>query len=187
MTARRRSTAGRNTGRRAARINWEHVLVIARQIVDTSTSGRMTLRQLHYRLVASAVIPNTRSAYKTLSSTPARARREGAFPALIDRTRTIHRTISFVSPAHARATIVRLYRTDRTEGQPVQLILAAEKDTLTGVLEHWFGDLGVPIVPLRGYSSQTYIDEIVDLVKSDARRTVIVYAGDFDSSGPTLN
>ena len=56
----------------------------------------MTLRQLFYRLVAAEILPNTRVAYQTLSARPAAARRNGSFPALIDRTRRIHRFQTFL-------------------------------------------------------------------------------------------
>jgi hypothetical protein len=47
----------------------------------------VTLRQLFYRLVSAQVIPNSQAAYKRLSSLTAEARRNGDFPALIDRGR----------------------------------------------------------------------------------------------------
>lgn len=58
-----------------ARLKWEPILVSAAGIVRGYDTP-VTLRQLFYRLVAAAVISNTSSAYKTLSSRTAAARRE---------------------------------------------------------------------------------------------------------------
>ncbi len=56
------------------RLNWQLILVDAAAIVE-SYDPPVTLRQLFYRLVAAGVIPNTSTAYKTLSSRTAAARR----------------------------------------------------------------------------------------------------------------
>ena len=61
----------------------------------------MTLRQLFYRLVSAQVIPNSQGAYKRLSALTAEARRDGDFPALIDRGRTIHQSTTFTGIGHA--------------------------------------------------------------------------------------
>src|SRR3546814_5495362 len=55
--------------------------------------------------------------YKGLSSRTAQARRDGAFPDLIDRGRSIHRYDYFDSTTEAIDYLVNVYRRDRTEGQ----------------------------------------------------------------------
>jgi hypothetical protein len=73
-----------------ARLDWPAIIDRARDIVlsyDTS----VTLRQLFYRLVSEQLIPNTQAAYKRLPELTAEERRQGTFPELIDRGRSIHR------------------------------------------------------------------------------------------------
>jgi hypothetical protein len=53
-------------------------------------------------------------------------------------------------------------------------------------LESWFGDLGAPILALSGYSSQSYVNEVLVDVPSD-RPAVLLYAGDFDPSGEDID
>ena len=104
-----------------ARLDWPGVVDRAREIVlsyDTS----VTLRQLFYRLVSAQLIPNTQAAYKRLSELTAEARRDGTFPELIDRGRSIHRYT-----ARTRAPGLPHYRLDRTNGQDVSLYLGVEK------------------------------------------------------------
>ena len=170
---------------RTSRLGWSSILVRAAEIVGSYDTG-VTLRQLFYRLVAAEILPNTRVAYCTLSRVTAEARREGRFPALIDRTRTIHRYQTFGSPAEARRWLREIYRRDRTEGQEHSIYLGVEKAGIVEQLQTWFGDLGVPILALGGYSSQSYVDEVVEDVERQGRPAVLIYAGDFDPSGEDI-
>jgi hypothetical protein len=165
--------------------DWPRLLVQAAAIIASYDTG-VTLRQLFYRLVAAALLENSVNAYKALSKTTAAARRKGRFPDLLDRTRVIHRYRTWDSPDAARAWLARIYRRDRTEGQAVALYLGVEKHGLVEQLQAWFGDLGVPILALGGYSSQTYVDDIVDDVSAQGRPAILIYAGDFDPSGEDI-
>ena len=149
---------------------------------------RITLRQLHYLLVSAGTggYVNDESCYKTLSAQTAEARRAGRFPKLADQTRTIDRNESWTSPEEALKTIAAWYRRDRTEGQDWFIVLGGEKATLLAQLSDWFGELGFPLVLLRGYSSQTYVDDVADMVRADGRQAVLIYAGDFDPSGEDI-
>ena len=164
------------------RINWPDVVARAAEIVRGYETG-VTLRQLFYRLVSESRIPNTKLAYDALSRHTARARREGTFPALIDRTRDIHRLTSFDGHEDALTWLRSIYRRDRTEGQENSLYVGVEKHGLVELLRHWFGDLGVPIISFGGYASQTYVDEVAADVEQQGRPAILIYAGDFDPSG----
>ncbi|MBM4041885.1 MAG: hypothetical protein FJ290_25585 [Planctomycetes bacterium] len=178
----RKQEAGKDPKRRLV---WPQIVARAAAIVRSYDTG-VTLRQLFYRLVAEQLLPNTVTAYKALSSRTAEARRSGAFPALIDRTRTIHRYQSFASPASARAWLRDIYRRDRTENQHLSLYLGVEKNGIVEQLEAWFGEFGIPIVALGGYSSQSYVDEIAADVEQQGRAAALIYAGDFDPSGEDI-
>jgi hypothetical protein len=169
-----------------ARIDWPEVIEQAASIVY-SYSTSVTLRQLFYRLVSTQVIPNSQAAYKRLSALTAEARREGDFPALIDRGRKIHQRIHFRDVADALSTIIGAYRLDRTEGQEVSLYLGVEKAGMVVQLESWFGRLGVPVLALGGYSSQTYADDVTAHTEGQDRPAVLLYAGDFDPSGEDID
>lgn len=169
-----------------SRLAWPPIIARAREIVAEFETA-LTLRGLFYRLVAEALLPNTSAAYKRLSHLTAAARREGTFPDLIDLTRRIHRPLTFESPAEAREWLRRTYRRDRTQGQDVSLYLGVEKDALLGLLDGWFDDLGLPILPLRGYASQSFVQEVKRDVSRSGRSAVLIYAGDFDPSGEDID
>jgi hypothetical protein len=171
--------------------DWPTILGDAATIV-TSYPYLITLRQLHYRLVATGVggYRNDETSYKGLSARTAEARRRGTFPALLDQTREIHRLLSWDDPAAAMTWLADQYRVDRTIGQDWLIVLGGEKATLLAQLSDWFDDLDCPVVLVRGYGSQTYVDDVYDYVSADKRRhdrqAVLIYAGDLDPSGEDI-
>ena len=172
--------------RPGARICWSTVLDQGRTIVARYDT-RVTLRQLFYQLVSALILPNTTSAYKQLSHHIAKARRVGDFPALMDRTRSIHRPISFESPDAAATVLVDAYRRERTEGQPWSIYLGVEKAGLVEQLSDWFDERGLPILPLGGYSSEDFVETVGEDVSRFNRPTVLLYAGDLDPSGEDID
>lgn len=168
-----------------SRLDWAPLLRRAAEIMNSYDTS-VTLRQLFYRLVSEQLLPNTDTSYKTLSAKTAELRRAGEFPALIDRNRSIHRYEDFTDPADALNAVIGWFRLDRTTGQDVSLYLGVEKAGLVIQLQAWFGDLGVPILALGGYSSQSYITEVIGDIPAD-RPAVLLYAGDFDPSGEDID
>jgi hypothetical protein len=163
-------------------LDWKPILDEAAAIVE-SYDIPITLRQLFYRLVAKGLIENLRRRYTYLSEQTARGRRDGTFPALIDRTRSIYRPLTWDSTGDALDWMARNYRRDRTEGQNVALYLGCEKDGQVALLDAWFGDLGIPILALGGYTSQSHIDEVVADLQRQGRPAVMLYVGDYDATG----
>src|SRR5262245_25501805 len=104
------------------RLNWRDILVRGKKIADASAIG-VTLRKLFYKLFSAGILSNTRINYKTLSDRTAKARRAGAFPRLLDRTRVIIRPNEFSSAESALATLIRCYGHDRDGGQSHSLYL----------------------------------------------------------------
>jgi len=168
------------------RIDWQAVTAEAATIVRSYDTS-VTLRQLFYRLVSVQRLPNTQGAYKRLSELTAQARRAGWFPALIDRGRKIHEYQTFGGTDEALTWLSRIYRLDRTEDQDVSLYLGVEKAGMVVQLQSWFGDLGIPVLALGGYSSQTYVDDVVTHAEDRDRPAVLLYAGDFDPSGEDID
>lgn len=164
------------------RITWQPVIHRAAEIVE-SYDIPVTLRQLFYRLVMEQLLPNTISAYKALSDKTAAPRRRGEFPALFDRGRNVLQTAYWDHPADAVQDLADQYRLDRTAGQDVSVYLGVEKNALAGLLQDWFDEFGVPVLPLGGYSSESLDRVVRQRVERDGRPAVLIYAGDFDASG----
>lgn len=164
------------------RLSWAPIVARAAEIVE-SYDIPVTLRQLFYRLVMEELIPNHVTAYKTLSAQTADLRRTGAFPALYDRGRNILQPSSWDGPVNAMRALISQYRLDRAAGQDVSLFLGVEKNALAGLLQDWFDGIGLPVLPLGGYSSESLDQLVKNRVRTDGRPAVLIYAGDFDASG----
>jgi hypothetical protein len=169
-----------------ARLSWPPIVARAAEIAD-EYDAPITLRQVFYRLVVEQLIPNREVAYRTLSARSAEARRAGWFPDLADLSRRIEEATSFDSPRAALQVIADVYRRDRTEGQRVTLLLGVEKRGMVAQLRGWFGTpLGIPVVAVGGYPSQTLMDQVTRHVDASDRPGVLLYAGDFDASGEDI-
>jgi hypothetical protein len=169
------------------RVSWPAVLAHARAIVESYDTG-VTLRQLFYRLVADGTLPNTQHKYRYHSEVTAKARRTASFPELLDRTSRIERGLRFSGAGAALDWLLDMYRRDRTEGQPWTIYLGVEKAGLSAQLRACFGDdLGVPIVALGGYASQTLADAVRRDIVEAGRPAVLVYAGDLDPTGEDID
>jgi hypothetical protein len=190
---------GRPQPRGDARVRWGTVLARAREIAESDEHEGLGLRGLFYRLVSEVQLPNTLSYYKSLSRYTARARREDGFPDLVDRGRTIHRPKSWASPQDAKRWLIENYLEDRTRGQPCAIYIAVEKHALVTPLQLWFERFGVPVIALGGYASESLAKQtredkheqaalaVAGLTENEGRKSVLIYAGDFDPSGEDID
>ncbi|MFI9065644.1 hypothetical protein ACIGQE_27895 [Streptomyces sp. NPDC053429] len=78
------------------------------------------------------------------------------------------------------------FRLDRTKGQEHALYVAAEKDTLRQQLTGWLEFAGIPVLFVRGFSSQSYADVVRDRVAHEQREAHLAVVGDFDCSGEDI-
>ncbi|MFJ5635334.1 hypothetical protein ACIQF5_22195 [Streptomyces goshikiensis] len=168
------------------RIRWPLVVERAREIVDGYAPLKVTLRQVMYRLAAEGVLPHTPPMYRRLSSQLAQARREGRFPDLIDTMREVHVPSAWPDADAFVAEMPDWFRLDRTAGQEHALYVAAEKDTLRQQLTGWLEFAGIPVLVVRGFSSQSYADVVRDRVAHEQRGARLLVVGDFDCSGEDI-
>ncbi|UUA11581.1 MULTISPECIES: hypothetical protein [Streptomyces] len=169
------------------RLQWPSIVERAADIVTSYDQvGGCTLRQAYYRLVSEGLIPHTAPTYRRLSARLAQARREERFPDLLDPLREVH-----VSPAWPDAgAFLRAapdwFALDRTAGQTSALYVACEKDTLRAQLTGWLEDTGVPVLVVRGFGSQSYVQVVRERTAHDPRPAMLLYVGDFDASGADI-
>ncbi len=166
------------------RTDWGHVLDEGRGVVANYDTP-VTLRQLFYRLVAVGLLSNTTSAYKGLSRVTADALWTGT----VRDSRTARR--------HPAGTVVGLsrrtrspptaqYRLDRTARQAHQVWLGVEKATMLAQLDAWYGDRGLPVIALHGYTSESYVEDVAEAVAADGDARCCCHAGDWDPSGEDI-
>lgn len=178
------------------RYNWTLILPEAARLVQSyGKDAGVTLRQLFYRLVAMEALPNTQQAYGSLSAQSAEARRgaskffHGTFPRLMDRGRDVDRPHLWTDAADAARWLGEMYMEDRSATQEHNVYVAVEKNALRGQLFQWFAPLGLPVIALGGYPSQSLADQVYDDTRENGRRgkpNVLIYGGDFDADGEDI-
>lgn len=160
--------------------------------------GNITLRGLHYRLVALGMI-NDVNHYKRVISAMTVARWDGQieFDDILDRDRE---TVGFTSASLTDPDTAaegafdqikawaRSYKKNRWENQDVYLDVLIEKKALQGVFEAPCREHDVALSPCKGYPSLTFLYDIYKRFREydGDKHLVILYFGDHDPSGDDI-
>jgi len=172
-----------------------------------------TLRTLFYNLYSKALIPNTKTAYQSLSKQLVKARKEGryAWDFLEDKTRVVLGSIEDmrfnddVAEDFEKRLVEKLEELDLESilsdvfdylkpwlnvgywaDQKVVVELWIEKEALASTMQTWTYSKYLPIRVNRGYSSWTFIYNNVQALKFSLdkhEKVVVLYLGDLDPSG----
>src|SRR5229473_1094494 len=152
----------------------------------------LTLRQLYYQFVSRDLIPNTQKDYKNLGGIINDARLAGLidWDTIVDRTRELRALSHWSSPSDIVETCARQFNVDRWAGQPYRPEVWIEKDALVGVFERVCGELDVPLLSCRGYTSQTEMwgagQRLLKHIKNK-QTPIIFHFGDHDPSGKDMS
>jgi len=186
-------------------IKWDNVVTQSIPVFE-SFIGRgvvPTLRTIHYALVSKNIIPNTKTAYKGLSSAFVKARQDGVvhWNWLADEVREAKEGESnyvWEPEEYADATIRQLlkemndtlsgssrFRFPKWMNQGYYVEVWIEKSALRATFDNYLSEYKVALVPSRGYSSWTFLKEANDRIQenADGKTPLILYFGDFDPSG----
>jgi hypothetical protein len=176
--------------KKKGRISKAEKLVILEAAHEELSDGHpMTLRQVHYRLVArgDTVYTNTQKDYDNLSRWLRDARREGyiMWEWIEDRLR-VPRTVAMWDDLPDFIESVRWsYRRSVWNDQPGYLEVWCEKDALSGIFQRILGPYGVTLNVGRGYDGWSSIKNASDRF-GGGDRVAVLYFGDFDPSGEDM-
>lgn len=160
-------------------------------------SGRVTVRQVYYRLVSALFCPNNAREYDKVQALITTARYAGLidWSAIEDRNREPLKPQQWGSGRDILQSAAKSFRLDRWEGQPFYVELWVEKAALAGVLEPISNDYHITLMVNRGYSSASAMKESADRIRHFSRpstlvphghRPVVLYVGDHDPSGEDM-
>jgi hypothetical protein len=150
----------------------------------------LTLRQVYYRLVAKALIPNTVTSYKTLSRLLVKARERGEVDdaRIEDRSRQVLGAgdwgcgdfDAFIGYHVDRLKSSWQYWTRPLwENQPRNVVIALEKDALSRLFVDVADGFRVRVFPTRGYGSYTYVKGMAGSMGPNTDKpTIVLYFGD---------
>jgi hypothetical protein len=156
---------------------------------DYAADGiKVTLRQLYYRLVAAAMIPNDAGEYKRLSELINNAKYAGIidWSAIVDLTRGLRGWYGSGSPADAIRSAALGYSIDLWGDQPTYVEVLVEKQALESVVEWICADVKVPFLACKGYTSGTTLYQAAQRyarIEQEGKEVHVIHIGDLDPSG----
>lgn len=162
---------------------------------ELAAGQRMTLRQVHYRLVSRDDVrhPNTLSAYNTLGGWLRDDRLDGTIPWhwMEDRLRQATEWEMWDDPRAFLHSVRDQYSRDVWLDQEHYVEVWCEKDALSGIFSDVVSRYGVTLNVGRGYDGWSSIKKAADRYR---RRMVlggmdptVLYFGDFDPSGEDMH
>jgi hypothetical protein len=145
----------------------------------------MTLRGLFYRLVSEGLIPKTENEYEKVGRYLLKLRRDGAIPYrwIADSTRWMRKPKTYDSLEDALHQTAATYRRSLWNDQDTYVELWCEKDTLAGILVEETAAWDVPLMVVRGFSSETYLYEASENIGYIAKPAYLYLLTDHDPSG----
>lgn len=164
-----------------------------------SYGGNITLRALHYRLVAEGMT-NDIAHYKKVINAMTEARWAGdvQFDSFVDHERETLGSTEYDetnvddSVDQAKRQIrawATSYKKNRWENQPIYPEVFIEKKALQGVFEKPCTKWDIALSPCKGYPSLTFMyaakQRFDDAISRD-KKPVILYFGDYDCSGEDI-
>ena len=187
------------------------LIVRANRIIDEYGGARLSARQIYYRFIADAALPdswadaeynrreglppdtkNTVKNYSRLASLLVDARYAGLidWDAIEDRNREPLSARDWPTGHAAVVEATDAFRLDRWRGQHFYVELWVEKAALAGVLGPIADDYHVVLMVNRGYSSASAMRESAERIRGRVAgvgpRPVVLYVGDHDPSGEDM-
>ncbi|MGD2113412.1 MAG: hypothetical protein PVG07_00055 [Acidobacteriota bacterium] len=167
--------------------------------IEQYEKGVLTIRGLHYRLVARGMT-NTIQHYKRVVNAMIQARWQGLvdFDTFSDNDRE---TIGFTdyeettvesSVSYAKRQLrawMNHYSKNRWENQSYYPEVFIEKKALQGVFQSPCDEMDVALSPCKGYPSLTFLYDAskrFKLARNEGKIPIILYFGDYDPSGEDI-
>lgn len=168
-------------------------------VIREYSSGELTIRALHYRLVARGMT-NTQQHYKRVVGAMIKARWDGtvSFETFSDHDRSMigetkyeeTNVEDYASTAKRQVHLwMNNYSKNRWENQPNYVEVFIEKKALQGVFGPICNENDVALGACKGYPSLTFINDTMQRIedaRNEGKSPIILYFGDYDPSGEDI-
>lgn len=157
----------------------ERLLELAREAQPAS------VRHIYYRAVVAGLVEKKESGYQKVQRELLAMRRSGDLPFhwIVDEGRRAHWPQVHQSPRSTLHSIARTYRRNPWQLEDLPRVeVWTESESLAGTLMPLRDDLAVPIFPIKGQASETFVWNAAQDYCA-ARQVVVLYAGDYDPAG----
>lgn len=145
----------------------------------------VTVRQAYYLASSNGLVDKDESGYGRVQRQLLAMRQEGqlSYDWIADNTRWMIQLDVHTGLDDYLAEAQQIYRRDLWADTDDRIEVWCEKDSIAGVLSAVTQQYRVPLLPARGYSSETFAYESAARANADDRLTTIYYVGDLDPSG----
>jgi hypothetical protein len=165
-------------------------LVLASAIAAIAVENQpLTLRSVFYQVVSAGLKPSTDQVhYHAVGRVLKRLRRKRIIPYswIVDSMRSTFKPSSWSGLSDYVETVQDCYRKDFWRELPNYVHIIAEKDAIAGVLRPITERYDVPLSPLRGYASDSFVYSIAETWNQIDKPIRVAYFGDFDPSGMNI-
>jgi hypothetical protein len=149
--------------------------------------GPVTVRGLYYQaeVVGLPGIGKDEASYEKIQRQVLKLRRAGrlSYYDIADATRWMRKPRTYNSPEAALADTAKHFRRNLWRDARDYVEIWIEKDALMGVVDSVTDEFDVPLMPARGFSSETFCFNAIDARGDDPRDFFVYYLGDFDRAG----
>lgn len=176
--------------------NW--LISNALEELENYRNGEITIRGLHYRMVARGMT-NSMTHYGRVKSAMVFARRNGdvSYSQFSDYEREVIGKTDYIETDVDEEVVdsfdtikfwLNHYAKNRWENQVYYPEVWIEKKALIGVFKDVCSNESVLLAPCKGYPSLTFLKDAANRFKSieDDKKTIILYFGDYDASGEDI-
>jgi hypothetical protein len=148
----------------------------------------MTVRQVYYQAEVKGLIAKKETEYAKVMRAVLYLRRSGRMPYswIEDLTRWMRKPTTWNGIDEILNAAASSYRKAVWATLDRRVELWVEKDALAGIVSGVAGQFDVPVLPARGYSSESFAYEAAAAITPDwdyGRKTFVYHFGDFDPSG----
>lgn len=149
----------------------------------------MTVRQVFYQLAVQQIVPKDDSGYDVVQRQVLDLRRSGVLPYewIADSTRWQRKPTTYTSAREAIDYTAKCYRQAIWENQNAYVEVWCEKDALASIIYQETSPYDVPLMVSRGFSSDSFLFEAAEAIKSAGRPAFLYYFGDRDPSGVRID
>jgi hypothetical protein len=149
------------------------------------TGGPMSVRHAYYRAVVEGLVEKRDSGYRKVQAAVLRLRRERRIPydLVVDTTRWMRKPQTFASLEDVLRTTARTYRRNLWLDSDWRLEVWCESESIAGVVHDVTWEWDVPLMPCKGFTSETFAYGAAEAWATDGRTPVVLYVGDFDPHG----
>jgi hypothetical protein len=145
----------------------------------------VTIRGVYYQMTKRGLVPKTDTGYTMVMRDLIFLRRDGQvdYGALVDNTRSAIIPYTCNNLADALQDTVDQYRRRLWDDTDDVVLISIEKDALSGVVSPITRKYDVPLWPMRGFGSLTFLYAMSQSLAGEDRPIYIYHFGDYDPSG----